>query len=330
MKTRSFAALLLLVAGCSGSTTHDPDNTNNPSELERKRLAAESIANGSSMGDPCAANGWYGDGVCDSFCSGTGDATDTDCVPPEPGGSEPVVCAQFLESSDLECTRSSDDPCLFQDPDCDYPGDPEEPVACALIEEVANGVCSRLDNDPCKFQDPDCDGSIVPLPPVGYLCEAPVLCDALPPTCPDGQVPSIENGCWSDCVAKELCVEEPVLCADFIEVSDGVCSRAPEDPCISQDPDCTFGCDAYLEESDGVCSRDPGDPCISQDPDCVVVCAAYIEESNGVCSRDANDPCRSQDPDCDVACAEYIEEPDGECTRPSTDPCMFQDPDCSK
>ena len=192
MKTRSFAALLLLVAGCSGSTTHDPDNTNNPSELERKRLAAESIANGSSMGDPCAANGWYGDGVCDSFCSGAGDATDTDCVPPEPGGSEPVVCAQFLESSDLECTRSSDDPCLFQDPDCDYPGD----------------------------------------------------------------------------------------------------------PCISQDPDCVVVCAAYIEESDGVCSRDANDPCRSQDPDCDVACAEYIEEPDGECTRPSTDPCMFQDPDC--------------------------------
>ena len=88
MKSRYLAALLLLVAGCSGSTTEGP--TASGSELERKRIAAEEAADDS--GDVCAQNEWYGDGQCDSFCPGA----DTDCVP----SSDPVVCADFEETPD--------------------------------------------------------------------------------------------------------------------------------------------------------------------------------------------------------------------------------------
>lgn len=39
----------------------------------------------------------------------------------------------------------------------------------------------------------------------GAVCTAPVLCDALPPMCPDGQVPSIMGGCWGPCVPITSC-----------------------------------------------------------------------------------------------------------------------------
>jgi hypothetical protein len=71
------------------------------------------------------------------------------------------------------------------------------------------------------------------------------------------------------CVPKEQC--EPIICLTYIEKSDGVCSRPANDPCRSQDPDCTpdpVVCAQYIEASDNVCSRPADDPCLFQDPDC--------------------------------------------------------------
>jgi hypothetical protein len=183
--------------------------------------------------------------------------------------------------------------------------------------------------------------------------------------------PCAEHGWYSDGECDTFCkdrdadcesAEEPVACTLILEVSNGVCSRPADDPCRSQDPDCTAPsaptdpnepvvCAAFIEVSDGVCSRPKDDPCKGQDPDCIAggnagggtVCALFIEQSDGVCSRPADDPCKAQDPDCTgdgapgcdpgepekpVVCALFIEQSDGVCSRPADDPCKAQDPDC--
>lgn len=100
--------------------------------------------------------------------------------------------------------------------------------------------------------------------------------------------PCETNAWYGDAVCDSFCPVadtdctvdgDPVVCATFIEVSDGACGREPTDPCISQDPDC------------GVTPTpvDPPEP---------VFCAAVIESPDGTCSRAPDDPCRSQDPDC--------------------------------
>ncbi|HKO91036.1 MAG TPA: hypothetical protein VJU61_07790 [Polyangiaceae bacterium] len=217
--------------------------------------------------------------------------------------------------------------------------DPAAPVACTLISEVADGVCGRPDSDPCRAQDPDCSAGASS---EGYDCDvSQVLCRKAV-QCADGEVPTVLGSCYGPCVPADQCkpVDEPVACLLFIEESDGVCSRAADDPCKSQDPDCSdepVVCALFIEESDGVCSRPADDPCKSQDPDCSsdepVACLLFIEESDGVCSRAADDPCKSQDPDCSAAagptaCAAYIEAPDGVCSRAPDDPCKGQDPEC--
>lgn len=103
-----------------------------------------------------------------------------------------------------------------------------------------------------------------------------------------------------------------VVCALFVEVSDGVCSRPADDPCISQDPDCVAGgqsCEAagqIFPDGSAVPSGDSCNSCGCNDGSVVctlalceeVACALFIEESDGVCSRFPLDPCKSQDPDC--------------------------------
>jgi hypothetical protein len=189
--------------------------------------------------------------------------TEADC--------EPDVCAPDVESPDGVCSRPPLDPCLFQDPDCgtgaaatcdvagqtfadgsDIPsGDdcnscacddggvscsdsPCDPVFCALFVEESDGVCARFPLDPCASQDPDCGAGAVP---------GVTSCDVAGQSFPDGSdVPSGDScnscGCSDGNVICTLAPCDPVECALFAEESDGVCTRFPLDPCISQDPDC--------------------------------------------------------------------------------------------
>jgi hypothetical protein len=173
----------------------------------------------------------------------------------------------------------------------------------------------------------------------------------------DGECDSFCANNDSDCVPNGT----STICAEFIEVEDGKCSRAEKDPCLFQDPDCPsettpdpgsdgdVACALISEVSDGVCKRPEADPCRFQDPDCQpqsgggngtggssggtdpgtgVICPAIAEVANGKCERPDTDPCRGIDPDCVVACAEFIEQSDGVCKRDAFDPCIFQDPDC--
>ena len=143
-----FSVLVLLV-GCSGAV--DGSSTSTSSE---KLAAADARSRGESSEDACAAHGWYGDDVCDSFCA----RQDADCVA-KPSEGEPIVCAQFIESKNGVCGRTATDPCRFQDPDCDAPTagtGSDEGTVCAAIIELPDDVCRRPASDPCRAQDPDC------------------------------------------------------------------------------------------------------------------------------------------------------------------------------
>jgi hypothetical protein len=148
-------------------------------------------------------------------------------------------------------------------------------------------------------------------PPAGQTC------DAAGQSFPDGSaVPSGDScnscSCADGSVVCTLALCEPVACAAFLELSDGVCSRFPLDPCISQDPDCsldTGSCDAAgqtFPDGSPVPSGDSCNSCSCSDGSVIctlalcapVACALFIEESDGVCSRFPLDPCQSQDPDC--------------------------------
>jgi hypothetical protein len=285
MRRRFLFALTMTLAGCGGSTAGGGD-----SALTSKSEAATKVASGESIGNACSANHWYGDGACDTFCPDE----DTDCV----AAGEPVVCDSFLEVSDGKCGRADSDPCRSQDPDCDGQGTPsnpgttnpdpgkpgvapDEPTYCAAISEVPNGKCGRAADDPCRFQDPDCTNT----PGPARDCDtSKVTCETFAPvTCPDGQVPTVVNRCYGECVPKEQCA--PIACPAIALAPDGVCSPPTSGPCSLVDPDCTSGgaggssgtggssgggvaCAEYIEAPDGVCSRKSDDPCIFQDPDC--------------------------------------------------------------
>ena len=225
MKTMYLTSLVmvLMTAACSGGHTQGGDDPGQ-GQNELKRIAAQASADGSAEGDLCGQNRWYGDGVCDTFCQ---DADTADCGV----GCGGVVCALFIEESNGYCSRRDDDPCISQDPDCagsvqpdpaPYPGD--DPVACAAIAEISDGVCKRDPADPCRFQDPDC------VPDGTEPSEPPGMGGGSEPGDPGG-------GGGSEPSDPGV---PPIACAEYIELSDGVCKRDPADPCIFQDPDCNL------------------------------------------------------------------------------------------
>jgi len=333
MRLRSTLFLLTLTLTACGGKTDGADSSTGDAKL--KQEAASALSAGTAVGDPCTTHAWYGDGTCDSFCP----KADTDCVPT----GEPVVCAMFAEVSDGTCGREADDPCRFQDPDCTasspVPGttDPSDPIVCAMLVELSDGKCSRATSDPCAFQDPDCTS------PSGTVdCDQrKITCETFAAvTCREGQVPSVVNGCYGDCVDQSAC--EPIACPAIAMVSDGLCSLPSTDPCQGIDPDCGVACAEYIEQADGVCSREATDPCLFQDPDCTTK-TPDCDLSHVQCNSIAPTCPEGQVPtvvdrcygDCvdqsacePVACTAYIEVSDGECSRPATDPCRSQDPDC--
>jgi hypothetical protein len=144
-------------------------------------------------------------------------------------------------------------------------------------------------------------------------------CEVAGQSFPDGSaVPSGDscNSCFCTdadvACTRALC--EPVVCAAFVETPDGVCSRFPLDPCISQDPDC--------REDDGSCEA----------------AGQTFPDGSAVPSGDSCNSCACNDGSvictlalCEPAvCTEFLEAPDGVCSRFPLDPCKFQDPDCAE
>lgn len=253
MNTKYLCALVLFAAACSGTqTTGGPGKSDT---LELKKAAAAGTT--PSTGDVCATEAWYGDGVCDTFCS----QADSDCVP----DGNTTVCADFV-ISDGKCARPESDPCRFQDGDCAATDPGGDGVVCTAISESSDGVCTRPESDPCRSQDPDCSPpdengggtycAAISEEPDG-VCKRPATdpCRAQDPDC---RTPGEGNG------------GDTGGCIAVIEQSNGKCERPASDPCRSIDPDCDVACAQYVESPDGVCKRDPNDPCITQDPDCKV------------------------------------------------------------
>ncbi len=286
------------------------------------------------QGVACAEYIEMPDGVCSRGEDDKCRFQDPDC-----DDDGPVICTAISEFPDGVCDPEPGDPCaMVHDPDCG--------VVCPAIDlpvPAPDGICND-DGDPCTPADPDCycagflpgDMGARPAPPIDGVCEM-LPCGGYDPDCEtcaaDIYYPQPERD--GECVEdNDPCTPvdpDCVACAEYVEPSDGMCSRDPNDPCIFQDPDCNAQCLIAPEPqpSDGVCEQDM-DPCTPADPDCYA-CAFFAPPppEDGVCNGDPNDPCSYQyDPDCNVICTDHVEPSDGQCTRFEKDPCISQDPDC--
>lgn len=102
----------------------------------------------------------------------------------------------------------------------------DEPLPCGLLPDWAcAGGQAKCLGDPggsptpcgaeagCAFAecspDYDCNVSPVCVPVTKDIC-GPILCDAIPPACPDGMVNEVQSGCFTSfCIPGDLCTVAP-------------------------------------------------------------------------------------------------------------------------
>jgi hypothetical protein len=97
---------------------------------------------------------------------------------------------------------------------------PDVPDGCAAVDCAPGYHCEET----CS-SDGTCTVECVPdgVPDPG-TCDGEVLCDSLPPTCPQGTTPGISNGCWSGyCIPLDDCgPSDPGSCDGLV-----ACDMAP-------------------------------------------------------------------------------------------------------
>lgn len=193
---------------------------------------------GTSPGE-CAFDGAGGDGAflcpddmvwfeneCGCGCAGyCPDPTDPDV---NYVGHSPQECALI----DFDCGPNQD---YFNSAcgcgcinDCPDPNDPDviyisqDPAECNVLGAFAcpNGFDGFYDSCGCGCKrtsgcsdDADCLNGYCAITQNGGQCIFPecgdgsqILCDALPPVCPPGMTPYIENGCYGPCVDARTCL----------------------------------------------------------------------------------------------------------------------------
>lgn len=157
-----------------------------------------------------------------------------------------------------ECSKDAD--CKLQEDCCVCNGIPLDlnPVACDM--ECKQSKCSELGVDQavcrlgvCETERLSCD-------------QVKVACDALPPACPEGQLPTTTPACWTGkCVPAEFCDVVPDcsfcpdghLCVQNIARGPNQPTCEPLPPGCGPDPDCACA-------GDLVC-QDPFTLCVEQD-----------------------------------------------------------------
>ncbi|MCA9598712.1 MAG: hypothetical protein KC776_35620 [Myxococcales bacterium] len=101
-----------------------------------------------------------------------------------------------------ECTTDAD--CALGSSCCDCVAGPKGKVqlpSCQIQECLVDECTSRqIDQARCIA------GQCI----LGYDCDgSKVFCNAIPPTCPAGQLPRVVGGCWGECVPMTQCASVP-------------------------------------------------------------------------------------------------------------------------
>jgi hypothetical protein len=130
-------------------------------------------------------------------------------------------------------------------------GNSSRPIAC--------GGCDGPPGSPEAGLDAKPDAPLDAPPDAAFLgsCGGTITCAIAKPTCPSGEVPTIENACWTgNCEAISFC-DVPPACSEINDESD--CSARSDCEVVSEGLDCTT--------SNGLA-------CQSGDSDCT--CASYV------------------------------------------------------
>jgi len=143
-------------------------------------------AGGGAGGSGAVAGGGAGGSGADAGASGQGATGGSAGYPPAPQCKDDSQCILYSDCCTCVAMR---------------PGDPVEdcPITCVVDK------CTELGISQAK--GPRCLAGHCA---VGFDCDAPkVLCNALPPQCEAGEVPSVNNLCWGPCVPASQCAFVP-------------------------------------------------------------------------------------------------------------------------
>lgn len=246
------------------------------------------------INEDCAAGCYCND---DNWCEETGFCDDTwqcqpgyvcddraTCVPENTGpircgSNEECPAGSFCLPELGECIPSwtcwSDEECgpgmMCDDRGTCVPAPCDDDYDCAggCYCDVETGTC--VETGFCENDNQCTDGMVcdqerftcVPpdsQPPNPGNCYEEVLCDGLPPDCPDDSVPGVSDGCYTGaCIPLGECEEPPVPACEEIETEDECFDRA----------DCT---PTYVGVN---CTCADGEPCRCSADDASCTCERY-------------------------------------------------------
>lgn len=202
-----------------------------------------------ACGEPCRYECQpVGGGVCEGFDCGTDSHCEERCFPcdplPDGTGCEMPFCEPFCvpngpdvcdtttcspgEHCEIQCTGDPTDPGTMST--CVATCVPDPGLGCDSVDCAPGTHCIETCL-PVPCMDPMgcpelCRAECIPDGPGS--CEGVVLCDSLPPVCPPGTSPGVENGCWTGyCIPNDQC-ETPPPAACEEETSEMACSARPE------------------------------------------------------------------------------------------------------
>ena len=187
---------------------------------------------------------------CDAVDCGLGYHCELQCYPCDPVDPNDTSCdfpcdvtcvADFPSCDDgTTCAPGShcETVCTDPDPMCDDPNGcaggcsttcvPDVPPDCGGTTCEPGTHCEEQ-CPPCTMGDPACEapcwiGCVPDGVPDPGTCDGEIWCDGIPPTCPDGTVAGIADGCWTGyCIPVEDCgPNDPGSC-----YGDVVCDAAP-------------------------------------------------------------------------------------------------------
>jgi len=212
-------------------------------------IAVYDTTSGESRFSYCAAEPG-GPSGCEAVDCGPGSHCELQCYPCDP-----------VDPNDTGCDSPCVATCVPDAPDC---GDAALCPTGTHCEQVCSGNAGGCTIEECY---PDsCWSECVPDDSADPgSCDGEVSCDALPPSCPDGTVPGIVNGCWSgfcipladcgpndpgDCYAPVACDMAPPACPEG--TTPGVANACYTGYCIpvwACDPTTTT-CESLTTEAD--------------------------------------------------------------------------------
>jgi hypothetical protein len=247
----------LLACGPGGNSTTDTGNETTQSTATTS--TADTTAEPTTSPTVASTGTTSLSSTSEPGTTGTTGTTSTTSTTSTTGTTGTTSTTDDTGSAVSECNSDAD--CKLQDDCCVCAGIPDDqnPVSCDLACDqskcselgIAKAVC-RLGI--CETERLSCD-------------QTKVVCDSLPPVCPEGQLPTTSPGCWTGkCVPAEFCDVVPDcgacpdghLCVQNIDLAPNQPTCEPIPPGCGPDPDCACAGDLVCNDPFTLCVEQAG------------------------------------------------------------------------